>query len=114
MAAHFQLGIAYRELSKHDESVKALQKAVALAPNSAENHRELGVSLGKAGSADEAIEALRAARRLDPKDAEARRNLGGMLRRQGTSQPGAKIDPRLLWEARDCYQEAKDLDKFDT
>ena len=112
--ARLELGKAYRELGKYDDAVKSLEVAKDLAPNNAEVRRELGVSFSKMKKPEDAVHHLRKAVRFAPKDVEALSNLGGALRRLGMSGAPKVYDQKSLEEARDSYQQAHELNKYDS
>ncbi len=115
--AIIEMGIAYREMAKnkakYSESVKMLEQATRLDPGNALAHRELGVSYGKLGRLDLAVEHLREAVRLYPEDSEAWSNLGGAYRRIGMRDAPGSFDQNALVQARDSYDSAHKLKKYD-
>jgi tetratricopeptide (TPR) repeat protein len=111
--AHFELGIAYRKSSAYDKSAEQLEKAVEPEGGNARYCRELGVTYSKSHRIGEAINHLKRAVDLDPKDREAWSNLGGALRRDGTRNAPGEFDVPVLKEARECYNRAAQLDKYD-
>lgn len=74
-AAHFNLGRAYMEIGRFNESAESFRKAAALDPNDSEAEAELGVALFRLGRVAEAIAHEEAALRIDPTLAAARTNL---------------------------------------
>jgi tetratricopeptide (TPR) repeat protein len=111
--AMLELGKACRDSSQYDEAVKTLQAAQRLDSTNAIVHRELGVTYSKQKKPALAVESLREAVRLAPQDAEAWSNLGGALRRLGMAKAPDSYDQKALEEARDSYNEAHKINKFD-
>lgn len=112
--AYMELGKTYMGLGKYGEAVAPLESARRLAPENAAAHRELGVCYSKLGQFAEAVGSLREAVRLAPGDGEAWSNLGGALRRLGMAgAPDAAYDEKALEEARDSYDRAHRIDRFD-
>ena len=106
--AHIKIG---EELLLHkkqyDDAVAEFQKAVELAPNSAEAHGYLGWGLFSRGLAtrqfDDAIQELKKSIALDPNLASAYINLGGAFDLSGRRQ-----------EAVDAYRKAAELRPTDS
>lgn len=68
----FNMGMAYAALGQVDTGMGALQRAVELGPDHADNYFGLGLAAGQAGLAQQAITALQKAVALDPRHIEAR------------------------------------------
>ncbi len=66
--AFFAVGRIYMMQGKHDASIDALEKAIALNPSFAHGYHGLGMSLTLAGRLDEAKQALEYSERLSPRD----------------------------------------------
>lgn len=113
VGAMLELGKAYRDGSQYDEAVNTLQAAQRLDPTNALVYRELGVTYSKQKRPALAVGSLREAVRLAPQDAEAWSNLGGALRRLGMAQAPGSYDRKALEEARDSYNEAHKINRFD-
>ncbi|HET9404682.1 MAG TPA: tetratricopeptide repeat protein [Burkholderiales bacterium] len=96
--AHYQLGLAHKNLGRGEEAVACYRKTLELEPHSAEAHDGLGNVLQEQGRLDEAIEHYREAIRLSPDSPVAHSNLGCALVRKGR-----------LNEALRCFLEAIDL-----
>lgn len=78
-----KMGTLLRRLSRHSESIAALQRSLALSPNRALTWHELGQSYRSAGRTADALNALRKAIVLDPELPEAHNNLGILLHSTG-------------------------------
>jgi tetratricopeptide (TPR) repeat protein len=111
--AFLELGKAYRTLRQYDNAIAAFKHALRFVPNKSEVHRELGLTYSKVNEFNSAVESLREAVRLDPDDVEAWNNLGGALRRIGMSDTLDIHDKQKLFESRDSYKKAHDLNNFD-
>jgi len=68
----FNMGMAYAALKQVDAAVGALERAVGLGPDHADNYFGLGLVAGQAGLAEQAIMALQKAVALDSGHLEAR------------------------------------------
>jgi len=85
------MGVAYIELERHDEAIKAFKEATRLLPEYAAAYYNLGITYGTAGQHKEAVEALKQALRHHEKSAadepfaldEAHFNLGLALLKLG-------------------------------
>jgi tetratricopeptide (TPR) repeat protein len=75
-AYYFLLGRHLEDLQKIDEAIAAHQKAIALAPESAELRAELAALYARNDRAREALDMAEAALKLDPANREANRILG--------------------------------------
>ncbi len=64
--AQYLLGLCYRDQQKHEESLAALQRAVALSPALIHAREELADLLGRLGRSDDRIGQLEALLYLDP------------------------------------------------
>ena len=73
---YFMLGRHLEDLDKIDDAIAAHQKAIALAPNSAELRAELAGLYARQDRAREALETAEAALQRDPSNREANRILG--------------------------------------
>lgn len=78
-AYHLNLGIVYARTERLDEAAVALERARALAPQSAKVNNELGIVLRQRGDFPGAASAYRAAIKADPAYANAHYNLGVLL-----------------------------------
>ncbi len=78
-AYHLNLGIVYARTERLEEAVGALERARALAPQSAKVHNEYGIVLRQQGDFPGAASAYRAAIKADPGYANAHYNLGVLL-----------------------------------
>jgi len=74
----FNMGMAYAALEQVDAALGALERAVGLGPDHADNYFGLGLVAGQAGLAQQAIMALQQAIVLDPGHLEARVELIGL------------------------------------
>ena len=81
--AHYNLGIALKELGRLEEAELSYTQAIALKPNYAEAHSNLGVTLKRLGRVDEAEASYKKAIALKPDSAEACYNLGNALKDRG-------------------------------
>jgi tetratricopeptide (TPR) repeat protein len=70
------LGVAYSNLNRYDDAIKAYRQALRIDPEYANAWVNLGVTYSNLNRYDDAIEAFRQALRIDPKDAGAWVNLG--------------------------------------
>ena len=66
--AYFAAGRIYMLKARHDDSIAALNTAIALNPSFAQSHHGLGFALTLAGRLEEAKESLEMAERLSPRD----------------------------------------------
>ncbi|MBN2020937.1 MAG: tetratricopeptide repeat protein [Sedimentisphaerales bacterium] len=99
VAAHFNLGLVYREQKKYEEAIEQFRQAAALAPNDAEAHYELGDLLEKQGRLEEAAEQFSEAIGIDPNVAMLHYRLGIVLESQGN-----------IVKAVEQYQRALDIE----
>ena len=112
--AYVELGKELRKQSKYDESIEVLCKSTTINNNYVKIHQELGIVYGKIKQFKLAIESLENANKLKPNDAEILRNLGGALRRLALSDVPDSINWGLLEKAKERYQEAVNIDGFNT
>jgi tetratricopeptide (TPR) repeat protein len=80
---HFNLGMAYAEADRMTSAISALERAVTLNPQNAENHFGLGLTALSAGQPDLARRALTRAVEVDPRHWDARIELARMDLDQG-------------------------------
>ena len=66
--AHNALGIAYRNLNRHDDAIAEFERAVELNPNFAAPHGQLGRTLALTGESDSVVPHIENAMRLSPRD----------------------------------------------
>lgn len=83
-----------------EESIELFQRAVELAPQSADARNNLGLALWRAGRKDEALACYRKALAIEPRHTLARTNLGGALRDLGRAR-----------DAISCLREALAIEK---
>ena len=69
------LAIVFSAVGRHDEAVRELQAAIALAPHLGYLHNNLGYLYMLRGALPEAVKAFEEAKRLDPKNKKALENL---------------------------------------
>jgi eukaryotic-like serine/threonine-protein kinase len=81
--ANYSLGSALREHGNATESMRYLQAAMAIRPDSALAYNQLGIALTDLGRVDDAIEMFRAARKLAPATGPSLSNLSMLLSRSG-------------------------------
>lgn len=86
---HDALGTLRLLQQRHDEALPLLQRAVDLAPRSAEIRTHYAAALAEAGRLAEAAEQLREALRLNPDMADARRTLT-LIELQMETDPASK------------------------
>lgn len=79
----FNLGVAYSELDRVQESLAPLHRCLENAPDYTDAHTALGVSYAKLNRNDEAAEALQKAAKQKPDNALIKQNLAGVLARSG-------------------------------
>ena len=77
------LGLAYWDKNDYPHALEAFQRAVQVAPASAEAHNWLGVAIMEKADLPAAIAEFRRAVALDPKYARAYTNLGSALAKSG-------------------------------
>jgi len=94
-AERVTLGTLLGELGHHDAAIAAFERAIALAPDSADTARGLGTALMAAGRAQEALPHLERAVSLGPDRAANWTELGSAYRRG-----------KDLARALDCYRRA--------
>ena len=94
-AAHFELGLTYRDQQSFEDAADYFQLAVHFAPDFAPGWSELGSALARLGREESAVDACRQATVLDPASCVARLALGNLLK------------SRDDWNAAiDCYRSA--------
>lgn len=97
--AQHELAVAYSSLNRPQETVKALQAAVKLAPREGQYQFELGLAWNEAGDLAQAQTAFESAVQLSPGNAPAWYNLG--LARSAAGQPQAAIEALRHAESAD-------------
>jgi tetratricopeptide (TPR) repeat protein len=108
--AYLPLAEEQRKQDRYEEALMTLEKAIGLFPNNAGFFRVQGVIYKKKGLFEKASESLHKAVKLNEEDGEAWSNLGGLLREMGTQRLPFNWD--ILHEARNSYQKALELNKF--
>jgi Flp pilus assembly protein TadD len=93
--AHYQLGVAYRELGRLDDAVRCWQDALKVSPNSADAHAALAEVLARQSRLSAAEKHALNAVRLEPRSPDAHHALGVVRDRQGRAR-----------EALVCFREA--------
>lgn len=93
---YIKLGLVYWDRNDDRSAFAAFQKAVGVAPNSAEAHNFLGAALMKKGDLAEAIQELRNSVSLDPKLIRAYANLGAALARNGDAGEAVTVFRKAL------------------
>lgn len=83
------LGKAYYENDEFDKAAQALQKCLAMVPDSAPDHINLGLTLLRAKQYDEAIAHLEEAERIEPGYLHIYYDLGIIYKRLGEYQKAA-------------------------
>jgi len=64
------LGVAYDELNRYNDAIKAYRRAIKIDPKNAVAWNNLGVAYSLSGDRAAAIDAVRELRRLDPTRAD--------------------------------------------
>jgi len=100
VVTHYNLGVAYDELSRYDEAVEAYKRAIHINPDLWEAHNNLGFDYVELGHYDEAIEAYKQAIRLKPDDEDAHYGLGVFTFRCPVLCSQASQEYRLHWFSR--------------
>ncbi|MHB8095536.1 MAG: tetratricopeptide repeat protein [Candidatus Aminicenantales bacterium] len=95
---YFNLGLAYKKMSRPAEEAAAFVKAVELNPTSYSANKELGEALAKGGDFEKAKTYYRKAVALSPDDPDAQYNLGICLVNTGEAE-----------EALACFRKTADL-----
>jgi tetratricopeptide (TPR) repeat protein len=132
--AHFLLGVAYQQLGRNDEAIRALEESMRIDPNRPDRLRALAQAYEVSGRAPAGIDSLyRRALALQPALAWIRADFARFLQAQGrqqeaereyrralTEQPGLAIaafnlgtllaEEGRLREASATFQRAVDLD----
>jgi len=118
--AYNNLGNAYRELGKLDESIKCYRTALALKPDHPHAYNNLGNSLKDQGMIRDAIHCYVTACRLMPKFAAAHSNLASILKEQGRVDQALQhyrealtIEPRFADAWSNMGNAFKDLNRLD-
>jgi tetratricopeptide (TPR) repeat protein len=97
--AHFLLGVAYQQLGRNDEAVRALEQSVRIDPNRPERLRALAQAYELSGRAPAAIDSLyRRALALQPALAWIRADFARFLQAQGQQQEAEREYRRALTE----------------
>ncbi len=78
--AYLGLAQAYRELSRYDQSIEALKRAISYHLNNAEIYYELGITYDQKGMKVEAIDSLKKAVELNPEFKKAQDILNSLLK----------------------------------
>ena len=81
--AHYNLGIAHKDLGQLDDAVKSYEQTLAIKPDYVEAHNNLGLTLKDLGQRDAAINFFKQALVIKPDYAEAHNNLGNTLKDLG-------------------------------
>src|SRR4051812_5394739 len=102
-AAWYDLGFAYHQLGKHDDSVAAYRKSVSAKPGVFESNLNLGLALAEAGDV-QAEQYLRAATKLTPASNAARGHMRAWLA-LGRLLQATKPDEAIV-----AFRQAADLD----
>jgi predicted TPR repeat methyltransferase len=90
------LGVAYRETGKRDESMASFHKAVRFAPEMAQAWNNLGVAQDEANQAENAITSYQKAIELEPDYASPHLNLGILLQKSGHFEKAEEHYTRVL------------------
>ncbi len=94
-AAHYRLGVTYRELNDRGYALRAFELAVHLNPDFAEAYYELGKLHREQGNDQLALSAFMNAVRINPEDADAYYLLGEVY-----------LDVRMKNEAKEAFMQA--------
>ena len=94
--AHYNHGIALKQLDRPEEATAAYRRAVELRPDLAPAHNNLGNVLQSLGRFDEAAAAYRRALTLMPETIESHRNLGIVLEKSGRADEAVAAYRRCL------------------
>ena len=89
-------GVILNGLGRHDASVEAYNKALAIKPDYAEAQYNVGVTLQDQGKLEEGIEAYNKALAIKPDNAEAYNNMGDALIYQGKLEEGIEAYKKAL------------------
>jgi tetratricopeptide (TPR) repeat protein len=96
-----QGGRALRELDRHREALASFDRAIALAPETAELHLQRGEELEYSGRTAEALAAFGRAAELAPDDDDAHYHRGRMLEKLGRHEEALAAYDRALAVAPD-------------
>ncbi|HOW97525.1 MAG TPA: tetratricopeptide repeat protein [Kiritimatiellia bacterium] len=89
------LGQAFNDEGRHEEALKAYERALALEPTSLV-HVNAGITLNSLGRSEEALRQYREALRLDPSNADAENRLGIALASLGRQEEAVEAQRRAL------------------
>jgi len=84
--AHYNLGMAYKELDRLNDAASHFRRATELTPQNAEAHNALGSVLRAQGRPDQAVACYEKALALQPAHAGIRRNFGCALNDLGVAK----------------------------
>jgi len=90
------LGVVALQRAQPEEALGHFERAVALAPQSAEAHNSLGETYRRLGRHEQALESLNRAVALDGRRVDALLNLAGLLRRLGRNSEAILAYRRVL------------------
>lgn len=118
--AHYNLGIALKNIRRLDAASASFRRVVELKPEFAEAHNNLGNTLKGLGKLDDAVTSFRRALHLKPDYTEAHGNLGIVLRELGQLED-AVASCRRAAELKPDFAEAhnnlgialRDIGQFD-
>lgn len=82
-SSHFNLALAYLNVSQPARAAAGFRRAIDLKPNFAKAYHNLGIALARLGQDEAAIVTLTEATKISPGMAEAYDRLGGLLRGRG-------------------------------
>jgi tetratricopeptide (TPR) repeat protein len=88
--AHMNLGLAYIEDGRADDSIKEYLTAIKADPDDAEVYNNLAIAYSSVGRIDDAIKEFRAAIKINPGSVKVHNNLGIMYARQGRTEDAIK------------------------
>ena len=97
----YRQGIALAQMSRFDDAVKWLRKALAVKPGFAQGHLDLGNLYARLGRFREAAASFRAAVAGDPQSLEAVHNLGNALQELGQFDEALACFDKVLARAPD-------------
>jgi tetratricopeptide (TPR) repeat protein len=123
---HYNLGVLYQKLGRHDEAVSQYRRATELEDPTGDAHYNLGLLYNEANLLKEAVQELTLAVKINPNHTEAMKALGILEDQSGDSssailwfQKALKIHPQdaqalngLAESLRNIGQANKALDKI--